>query len=52
MTALWVVHGDGLLKFDAAKTRTTVSTNMDGRANGIVMVKDREFIVTSWGGVV
>jgi DNA-binding beta-propeller fold protein YncE len=48
---LYVFTGDGLVKIDLAKTVTTVSRNMDGRANGLVMVNDREFIATSWGGV-
>jgi sugar lactone lactonase YvrE len=47
---LYVFTGEGLLRFDAAKNMTTVSTNMDGRANGLVMVNDHEFIATSWGG--
>ncbi len=49
---LYVFTGEGLLKANAAKNLTTVSKNMDGRANGIMMVNDHEFIVTSWGGFV
>lgn len=49
-TDLYIFTGDGLLKFDAAKNKTTVSKGMDGRANGLVIIRDHEFIATSWGG--
>lgn len=51
-TDLYVFTGAGLVKVDAAKNVTTVSANMDRRANGIVRIRDNEFILTTWGGIV
>ena len=51
-TDLFVFTGAGLVKIDGAKNVTTVSANMDQRANGIVKVRDNEFILTTWGGIV
>lgn len=48
---LYVYTGEGLLKADAEKKLTTVAKGLDGRANGIVKVKDKEFILTNWGGI-
>ena len=49
---MYIFTADGLLKADADKNLTTFSDGMDERANGIVKVKDNEFILTCWGGVV
>jgi sugar lactone lactonase YvrE len=47
---MYIFTAEGLLKADASKTVTTVSKGMDRRANGIVKVAGKEFIVTCWGG--
>ena len=49
---LYVFTGEGLLRIDPAKNTTVISKGMDGRANGLQMVNDREFLLTSWGGFV
>jgi DNA-binding beta-propeller fold protein YncE len=49
---LYIYTGDGLLKADAEKKLTTIAKGLDGRANGLAMVRKDEFILTSWGGVV
>jgi glucose/arabinose dehydrogenase len=50
-TDLYMYTGEGLLKADADKKVTTVAKELDGRANGIARVKEKEFILTSWGGI-
>ena len=47
---LYIYTGAGLIKADAAKNLTTVAKGLDGRANGIVKVSEREFILTNWSG--
>lgn len=48
---LYVLTDGNLIKSDKHKNITTISTGMDQRMNGIAMVSENEFLVTSWGGV-
>ncbi|MFV0270772.1 MAG: hypothetical protein ACK5HZ_03680 [Macellibacteroides fermentans] len=50
-TDLYVLTAGNLIKVDKNKKMTTISTGMDHRMNGIQMVNDKEFVVTSWGGI-
>lgn len=49
---LLVYTADGLLRFNPAKQKTIVAQGLDSRANGIVAVDARNYILTSWGGFV
>lgn len=51
-TDVYVYTGEGLVKADGNKKVTTIARGLDGRANGIARVKGKEYILTSWGGVV
>lgn len=50
-TDLYVLTGGNLVKADKDKKLTTIATDMDNRMNGIQLVKDKEFLITSWGGI-
>lgn len=50
-TDLYIVSAGKLLKADKNKNITTVSEGMDERGNGVQMVKDNEFLVTCWSGL-
>lgn len=46
----YVFTAAGLIKVDKQMNRTTITDGMDGRANGIVKIKEKEFFLTGWGG--
>lgn len=48
---LYVLTGGNLVKADKDKNITTISKGMDNRMNGLAMVNEKEFLVTSWGGI-
>ena len=51
-TDLYVLTDGSLQKADANKQLTTLATGMEGGTDGIERVKEHEFLVTSWGGVI
>jgi hypothetical protein len=51
-TDLYVLTNGSLQKADAKKNLTTVADGMDESTDGIEMVKENEFIVSCWNGIV
>ena len=51
-TDLYVLTNGSLQKADANKNLTTVADGMDPSTDGIEMVKENEFIVSCWNGIV
>ncbi|HLK27948.1 MAG TPA: hypothetical protein VKT28_05160 [Puia sp.] len=49
---LYALTGTTMQKADANKKLTTLAEGIEGGADGIEMVKDHEFIVTGWEGVI
>jgi hypothetical protein len=49
---LYVLTGTTMQKADENKKLTTLAEGIEGGADGIEMVKDHEFIVTGWEGVI
>ena len=49
---LYILTGTTLQKADENKKLSTVADGIEGGADGIEMIKDHEFIVTGWGGVI
>ena len=49
---LYVLTGTTMQKADANKKLTTLADGIEGGADGIEMVKEHEFIVTGWEGVI
>jgi hypothetical protein len=50
-TDLFILTGGNLIKVDKDKNITTLFKGMDQRMNGLARVNDKEFIATSWGGI-
>lgn len=46
----YVFTGAGLIKVDKELNRTTITDGMDGRANGIIKIREKEYFLTGWGG--
>ncbi|QXV64049.1 ATP/GTP-binding protein [Mucilaginibacter sp. 21P] len=51
-SSLYILADGTFIKADADKKTTVIATGIEGGADGIVMVKPNEFIVSGWGGVV
>jgi hypothetical protein len=49
---LYILTGTSLQKADENKKLTTLVDGIEGGADGIEMIKDHEFIVTGWAGVI
>ena len=49
---LYILTRTTLQKADENKKLSTVADGIEGGADGIEMIKDHEFIVTGWGGVI
>lgn len=49
---LYVLISGNLVKVDADKKMQTIATGLDPSTDGIEMVQDGEFIVSSWSGIV
>jgi hypothetical protein len=49
---LYILTGTILQKADMNKKLTTLADGIEGGADGIEMIKDNEFIVTGWGGLI
>jgi len=49
---LYILADGSLMKADASKKITTLAQGMEGNSDGIEMVKEGEFIVSSWQGVI
>jgi sugar lactone lactonase YvrE len=50
-TDLYVLTSGSLQKADANKKLTTIAEGMDESTDGIEMVKENEFLVTGWSGI-
>lgn len=48
---IYILTAGNLVKADANKKLTTISTGMDRNTNGIQMLNDKEFLVTCWSGI-
>ncbi|PWT70873.1 MAG: ATP/GTP-binding protein [Bacteroidetes bacterium] len=51
-TDLYVLGNGNLWKISKDKQRTKVASGMDASTDGIEKVKDNEFVVSSWNGVI
>ena len=49
---LYILTGTTVQKADENKKLSTLADGIEGGADGIEMIKDHEFIVTGWGGVI
>jgi DNA-binding beta-propeller fold protein YncE len=49
---LYILSAGSLLRADADMNLTTLAEGMDGSTDGIEMVKETEFIVSCWSGIV
>jgi hypothetical protein len=49
---LYILSAGSLLRADADRNLTTLARGMDGSTDGIEMVKENEFIVSCWSGIV
>ncbi len=49
---LYILSAGSLLRADADMNLTTLAEGMDGSTDGIEMVKENEFIVSCWSGIV
>ncbi len=50
-TDLYVLASGTLVKISADKKQTTIATGMDSGTDGLEMVKENEFLATSWSGI-
>jgi hypothetical protein len=51
-TNLYILTAGSLQKADADKKLTTLAEGMDASSDGIEMVKENEFVVSCWNGIV
>lgn len=51
-TDLYVLDAGGLYKVNADKTLTAITTGMEGGTDGVEVVNEKDFIVSTWAGVV
>jgi sugar lactone lactonase YvrE len=49
---IYVLDAGGLYKINADKTLTAIATGMEGGTDGVEVVNDKDFIVSTWAGVV
>jgi hypothetical protein len=49
---LYILTGTSFQKADENKKLTTLADGIEGGADGIEMIKDHEFIITGWAGVI
>lgn len=49
---LYVLTNGKLQKIDAKKNKTVIAEGLEGNTDGIVHVKDNEFIVSGWQGII
>ncbi|WP_343671967.1 ATP/GTP-binding protein [Chitinophaga sp.] len=50
--ALYALTNGKLLKIDAQKNPTIIAEGLEGRTDGLVQVRENEFIVSGWQGII
>jgi hypothetical protein len=49
---VYILDAGGLYKINAGKTLTAIATGMEGGTDGVEIVNEKDFIVSTWAGVV
>lgn len=51
-SVLYALTNGKLQKIDAQKNRTIIAEGLEGNTDGIVQVKDNEFVISGWQGII